>query len=46
MDSTQVFLEGINILGEENITTGRFNNQVLDYIDTGARWAVGLRSTF
>jgi TonB-dependent receptor len=42
----QVFVEGINITSEKNITTGRFDNQVLDFIDTGARWAVGVRGTF
>ncbi len=42
----QVFVEGINITSEKNITTGRFDNQVLDFIDTGARWAVGFRGTF
>lgn len=42
----QVFVEGINITSEKNITTGRFDNQVLDYIDTGARWAAGVRATF
>jgi len=42
----QVFVEGINITSEKNITTGRFDNQVLDYIDTGARWSMGVRATF
>jgi iron complex outermembrane recepter protein len=45
-DQIQTFVEGANILGEETITTGRFDNQVLDYIDTGARWALGLRANF
>ncbi|MBM0105180.1 TonB-dependent receptor [Steroidobacter sp. S1-65] len=45
-DQVQTFLEGTNVLGEEIITTGRFDNQVLSYIDTGARWALGLRATF
>lgn len=44
--NAQVFVEGINITSEKNITTGRFDNQVLDYIDTGARWAAGVRATF
>jgi iron complex outermembrane receptor protein len=42
----QAFLEGTNIFGEENITTGRFDNQVLGYYDTGARWALGVRADF
>ena len=42
----QTFLEGTNVLGEENITTGRFDNQLLSYIDTGARWALGVRANF
>jgi iron complex outermembrane recepter protein len=45
-DRIQTFLEGTNVLGAENITTGRFDNQVLDYIDTGARWALGARASF
>jgi iron complex outermembrane recepter protein len=42
----QVFVEGTNVTNSNNITTGRFNNQVLDYIDTGARWAGGVRLNF
>lgn len=45
-DVAQVFIEGINVLNEEIITTGRFDNQVLDYIETGARWAFGVRMSF
>jgi iron complex outermembrane receptor protein len=45
-DQIQTFLEGTNVLGEENITTGRFDNQVLGYVDTGARWALGVRTDF
>lgn len=45
-DFAQLFVEGINIFGEENITTGRFDNQVLDFVDTGARWAFGVRANF
>ena len=45
-DQLQTFVEGTNILGAETITTGRFDNQVLNYTDTGARWAVGLRANF
>jgi iron complex outermembrane recepter protein len=42
----QVFAEGTNVLNSNNITTGRFNNQVLDYVDTGARYAGGVRLNF
>ncbi len=42
----QVFAEGTNVTNSNNITTGRFNNQVLDYVDTGARWAAGVRLNF
>jgi iron complex outermembrane recepter protein len=45
-EQLQTFLEGTNVLGEEIITTGRFDNQVLSYIDSGARWALGVRATF
>ena len=45
-DQIQTFIEGTNILGAETITTGRFDDQVLTYTDTGARWAVGLRANF
>ncbi len=42
----QVFAEGTNVTNSRNITTGRFDNQVLDYVDTGARYAVGVRANF
>lgn len=42
----QVFFEGTNVTNSKNITTGRFNNQVLDYVDTGARYAAGVRLNF
>jgi iron complex outermembrane recepter protein len=42
----QIFAEGTNVTNSKNITTGRFNNQVLDYVDTGARYAVGARLNF
>ncbi|MBX9884049.1 MAG: TonB-dependent receptor [Novosphingobium sp.] len=42
----QVFAEGTNVTNSNNITTGRFNNQVLDYVDTGSRWAGGVRLCF
>ncbi len=42
----QIFAEGTNVTNAKNITTGRFNNQVLDYVDTGARYAAGFRLNF
>jgi iron complex outermembrane recepter protein len=45
-ENVQVFAEGINILGNENITTGRFDNQVLSFIETGARYSFGIRTEF
>ena len=42
----QIFVEGTNVLSSRNITTGRFDNQVLDYVDTGARYAAGVRFNF
>ncbi len=46
LKSAQIFAEGTNVLNAKNITTGRFNNQVLDYVDTGARYAAGVRVNF
>lgn len=45
-DYAQVFIEGTNVLSSNNITTGRFDNQVLDFVDTGARYSAGFRVTF
>lgn len=45
-DFAQVFVEGTNILSSNNITTGRFDNQVLDFVDTGARYSAGFRLNF
>jgi iron complex outermembrane recepter protein len=42
----QIFAEGTNVTNSKNITTGRFDNQVLDYVDTGARYAAGVRLNF
>lgn len=42
----QIFGEGINVLSNVNVTTGRFDNQVLDFVDTGARYAFGIRANF
>jgi iron complex outermembrane receptor protein len=44
--SAQIFVEGTNVFNSRNITTGRFDNQVLDYVDTGARYAAGVRVNF
>lgn len=41
-----VFLEGINITGEETIKHGRFSNQITLLQDTGARFALGVRASF
>lgn len=46
LDFAQVFAEGTNVFSSKNITTGRFDNQVLDYVDTGARYSVGFRVDF
>jgi iron complex outermembrane receptor protein len=46
LDFAQIFVEGTNVLSSQNITTGRFDNQVLDFVDTGARYAVGVRANF
>jgi iron complex outermembrane recepter protein len=42
----QIFVEGTNVFSSRNVTTGRFDNQVLDYVDTGARYAAGVRFNF
>ncbi len=42
----QIFAEGTNVLNSRNITTGRFDNQVLDFVDTGARYSAGVRFNF
>lgn len=42
----QIFVEGTNVFNARNITTGRFDNQVLDYVDTGARYGAGVRVNF
>lgn len=44
--SAQIFAEGTNVTNAKNVTTGRFDNQVLDYVDTGARYAAGVRLNF
>ena len=44
-DQIQTFLEGTNILGEENYH-GALRQPGAEYVDTGARWAVGARANF
>lgn len=46
LEFAQIFVEGTNVLNSRNITTGRFDNQVLDFVDTGARYAAGVRFNF
>lgn len=41
-----VFIEGINLTGEETIKHGRFSNQITRIIDTGKRYAAGVRINF
>lgn len=45
-ENAQIFVEGTNVFNARNITTGRFDNQVLDFVDTGARYAAGVRINF
>lgn len=42
----QVFFEGTNLTDEQNIQTGRFDNQVLSVQNNGPRYAFGLRWDF
>lgn len=46
LEHYQVFFEGTNVLDAQNVTTGRFNNQVLSVRNTGARYAIGARVDF
>lgn len=46
LKNVQVFFEGINVLDEQNVQTGRFDNQVLTVSRTGARYALGVRADF
>jgi TonB-dependent receptor len=41
-----VFVEGINLTGEETVKHGRFSNQITLLEDTGTRYAVGVRASF
>lgn len=42
-ETTQVFLQGVNILGEHNRTVGRTDHQIYRHAETGARWTIGAR---
>ena len=42
-DQYSVFVEGINITGEELRQTGRFPNQIYSIEDNGSRYAIGIR---
>lgn len=41
-----VFFEGINVTGEELRRHGRYEEQFVQLVDDGARYAVGVRATF
>ncbi|GAB4128952.1 MAG: TonB-dependent receptor [Rhodothalassiaceae bacterium] len=45
-ENFSVFVEGINILNEKTVKTGRFDNQFLQLVNTGARYAFGVRAEF
>lgn len=45
-DNFTVFVEGINVTGEETIKHGRFSNQITLIQDSGARFALGVRANF
>jgi len=45
-DQYQVFFEGVNILDEERRDFSRFENRLLTYEDTGARYRFGIRGGF
>ena len=45
-DNWNVFFEGINVTGEELRRHGRFENQFIQLIDNGTRYALGIRASF
>ena len=45
-DQFQIFVEGLNILGEDTRDFSRFPNRLLTYTRTGARYTAGVRATF
>lgn len=46
LENISVFAEGINITNSKVQRHGRFENQVLNVINTGARYAIGVRAEF
>ena len=42
-DQYSIFVEGINLTGEELRQTGRFPNQIYSIEDNGSRYAIGVR---
>lgn len=45
-DSVTVFVEGVNLTNETIRSHGRFSNHVVSIVDSGARYAVGVRASF
>lgn len=45
-DQFQIFVEGINITDEDTRDYSRFQNRLLDYVDTGSRYQLGVRASF
>ena len=45
-DNFTVFFEGVNINEQRLVSRGRESDQVVSVIDTGARWALGVRARF
>ncbi len=45
-DQFQIFVEGLNVLGEDTRDFSRFPNRLLTYTRTGARYTAGVRATF
>ncbi|MAX00519.1 MAG: TonB-dependent receptor [Sphingomonas sp.] len=42
----RLFVEGTNLFNAKYVTTGRFDNQVLSYRNTGPRYDIGMRVAF
>ena len=45
-DNFTVFLEGVNVTGEETRRHGRYDNQFVRLEDNGSRWSAGVRASF
>ncbi|WP_293750932.1 TonB-dependent receptor [uncultured Paraglaciecola sp.] len=45
-ENLTVFVEGINLTGEETVKHGRFPIQITSIQDTGTRYAIGVRANF